>query len=113
MRRSSRTCSLLSVVLFLLGEFVVLAAPWPLGVLTTNSLTDPSCPSGFTCHGFSVTCPGVSNSIQGFWAVVPHQGTARGFALFFTGGGGTGWWSTQVPELSELVAELRSLGFTV
>jgi len=33
--------------------------------------------------------------------------------VFFTGGDGTGWWSTQVPELSELVAELRSLGFTV
>jgi len=55
----------------------------------------------------------VSNSIQGFWAIAPHQGTARGFAVFFTGGDGTGWWSTQVPELSELVAELRSLGFTV
>jgi len=55
----------------------------------------------------------VSNSIQGFWAIAPHQGAARGFVLFFTGGDGTNWWSAQVPELSALVDELRSLGFTV
>ena len=96
-----------------LSTSIVVSAPWPLGTLTTNSQTDPSCPSGFNCHGFAVSCPGVSNSIQGFWAIAPHQGTARGFVLFFTGGDGIGWWSTQVPELNGMVDELRSLGFTV
>src|SRR5213080_3835113 len=87
--------------------------PWTLGILTTNSLTDPTCPTGFNCHGFSVMCPGVSNAIQGFWAIAPHQGAARGFVLFFTGGDGTGWWSEQDANLPAMVAELRSLGFTV
>ncbi len=105
--------SLLALLLFLLNRLSLLAVPWPVGTLTTNSTTDPTCPAGFNCHGFSVSCPGVSNSIQGFWAVAPHQGTARGLVLFFTGGDGMGWWSTQVPELSAMVDELRSLGFTV
>src|SRR5205814_1443694 len=89
------------------------AVPLPLGTLATNSLTDPTCPAGFTCHGFSVSCPAVSNSIQGFWAIAPHQGTARGMVLFFTGGDGMGWWSLQDTNLNAMVSELRSLGFTV
>src|SRR5437016_8866118 len=110
----ARRHSSLPIFLFLfLFTWTIRAIPWPLGVLTTNSLTDPNCPAGFNCHGFTVSCPSVSNAIQGFWAIAPHQGAARGFVLFFTGGDGTSWWSTQVPELTALVDELRSLGFTV
>src|SRR6266699_4266273 len=59
-------CSPPTFLFLFLLTCAVGATPWPLGVLTTNSLTDRSCPSGFNCHGFSVSCPGVSNSIQGF-----------------------------------------------
>src|SRR6266853_669645 len=104
--------SLPGLLVLFLCTFRAMGSSWPLGTLTTNSLTDSSCPPGFNCHGFTVSCPGVSNSIQGFWAIAPHQGIARGFVLFFTGGDGTTWWSTQVPELTNMVSELRSLGFT-
>src|SRR5438552_6666580 len=100
-------------ILLLAIPSAMLAMPWPLGTLTTNSATDLTCPAGYICHGFRVSCPGVSNNIYGFLGIAPHQGTARGMVVFFTGGDGTGWWSTQVPELSALADELRSLGFTV
>jgi hypothetical protein len=89
------------------------AAPWPLGTLTTNALTDSSCPPGYTCRGFTVTCPGVSNAINGFVALGPPQGAPRGLIMVFIGGGGTGWWSRQLPEMNALGEELRALGYLI
>ena len=87
--------------------------PLPLGTLTTNGDSDPSCPSGFTCSGFEITCPGVQRSKEGFIAVAPAQGHARGVVLFFRGGHGTEWWTQSNPATPSFVSDLRAEGLVV
>lgn len=82
----------LKLVLFF-AALPALAAPWPLGTLTTNSVTVPGCPRGYTCLGYEVQCPGVSNTARGLLAIGRHQGAARGLMIAFTGGGGHGYWT--------------------
>src|SRR5687767_12679770 len=89
------------------------AAPFPLGALTTNSAVPPGCPRGYTCLGYEVHCPGVSNNARGLLAIGRHQGAARGLIIAFTGGGGHGYWTDQGTNIFALGEELRALGFTI
>jgi hypothetical protein len=92
----------------------VLANPLPLGTLTTNGSVPSGCPHGFTCTGFTVAVPGVTNNANGFIGVAAHSSAApRGLVLLFTGGSGQGWWTSQTPELPGFANDLRAEGFTV
>jgi len=91
-----------------------LADPLPLGTLTTGASGPAGCPSGFTCSGFTVAAPGVTNNANGFIGVAAHTSAApRGLVMLFTGGSGQGWWTTQTPDLPGFANDLRAEGFTV
>jgi hypothetical protein len=88
------------------------ATPLPLGALTTNSNSDPSCPAGHTCQGVTVSCPGVQQPANAFLATGAATAPARGLVMLMTGGGGTSWWGTN-SLASSLVDSLRSEGFVI
>jgi hypothetical protein len=91
------------------------AAQWSLGTYTPTSDTDPSCPTGYTCHAFVVSgCTDVTASARGFIAARAQIGAPRGLVMFFTGGEGTGWWTQQSGSDTNNFAEnLRALGFAI
>ncbi len=89
------------------------ATPFPLGTIQPALATNAECPAGYTCSGFEVTCPSVTNPANGYLALAAHtQGTPRGLIMFFTGSRGTNWWSSR-PDAFALAEELRTLGFTI
>ena len=91
-------------------------SPWPLGTLVKNSLQDPDCPQGYACTGFTVACPGVQQSINGFYATASASASPRGMVLFFTGGTGQTYYMSRDPTQKILPAfadDLRAQGFTI
>lgn len=89
------------------------AQAWPLGTFTPTGDSPPTCPPGYTCTGFDVVCPNVTATGHGWIAVRAHAGTPRGVVVFFTGGEGTGFWTSQQPETYAMAESLRALGFTI
>lgn len=89
------------------------AQPLPLGTLTLNSESDPTCPAGHTCQGFQVTCPGVQLQARGFMGTANATSGPRGVVLLSSGGGGTGWWSGNGALPADFIASLRADGFAV
>jgi hypothetical protein len=89
------------------------AQPLPLGTLTLNSQTDPSCPAGHTCQGFQVTCPGIQLAARGFLGTATATAVPRAVVVLSSGGGGTGWWSGNGSLTNDFIAGLRADGFTV
>jgi hypothetical protein len=99
---------------FLLACVAATAQPLPLGTLTLNATSDPQVPSGYTAQGFTVSCPGVTQSINGFIAIRSGQGPRRGMLVASTGGGGTGYWTAQSGgHVYTFAEELRALGFSI
>jgi hypothetical protein len=89
-------------------------AALPLGQLTLNGSVSSDCPSGFSCTGFTVAAPGVTNDAPGYFAVARYTtAIPRGLALFFTGGSGESWWTDQDSALPAFAQNLRNDGFTV
>ncbi len=66
-------------------------AAFPLGTVSLLSGSDPQGAGGVT-QAFSVACPGVQRAARGFMRTVRPAGKANGVILFFSGGGGTGYW---------------------
>jgi hypothetical protein len=73
----------------------------------------PGLPVGYEGTQFDVTSPGVTETLRGEIAVKPAIGAPRGLVAFFTGGGGTQWWSDQVVEAYDFAENLRILGFWI
>jgi hypothetical protein len=90
-----------------------LSAPLPLGTLTLTGATDSSCPSGHTCRGFKVGCPGVRRTARGFLARASARTQARGLVVISTGGRGTRWFSEKGSQAATFVSDLRRDGFVV
>ena len=67
------------------------SAALPLGTVSLNPGADPQGAGGAT-QAFSVACPGVQRAARGFMRTVRPAGKANGVILFFSGGGGTGYW---------------------
>ncbi len=75
------------------------AEPLPLGDLTEEGGNDSMCPPGFTCHAFTVDCPGVERADPGFYAVSEIPDGAAGMAVFFNAGPGKRYWGEeQAPQ---------------
>jgi|GEM_PF-1656462 len=111
---SSKLCA--GLVALLVSISLLPAAPgepWPLGTITLNSNADPHAPPGYAIQGFTVSAPGVATSINGFMAIRHAANTPRGLLVAFTGGSGTGYWTSQMKEVYDLAEELRAEGFTI
>ncbi len=67
------------------------SAALPLGTVSLLPGPDPQAAGGVT-QAFSVACPGVQQPARGFMRTVRPAGKANGVILFFSGGGGTGYW---------------------
>ena len=104
------TFAVLLLILFTASPAV--AARLPLGTFTPTAATDPKCPTGFTCTGFTVSCSGVAEDAPGFVAFADATASRRGMVVFFTGGSGQSWWSDS-SRLITYLDELRALGFAV
>lgn len=89
------------------------ADPWPLGTFTPSAAVPDSCPSGYTCSGFTITAARVTEPTRGFLAMAPATKPPRGMVMFFTGGQGTDWWSLKHAALPGFAEELRGLGFAI
>jgi hypothetical protein len=102
-------------VVVLLG---LLAAPlWPaqgarIGTLTLNGTVPGTCPGG-QCKGFRVVCNGAQAAINGFYSDRPPAGTAKGVVVFFTGSGGTSWWSENSAAGAQMLSQLVGEGYRV
>lgn len=90
-----------------------LSAPLPLGTLTLTGASDSTCPSGHTCKGFRVECPGVQQAARGFLATAAARTPARGLVVISTGGPGTKWFSGGGGLAASFVSDLRRDGFVV
>jgi hypothetical protein len=86
------------------------ADPRALGTLTLLSTSDPTCPSGFACQGFEVTCPGIQASLDGFVAEATAVDPVRGVVLFFSGGSGTSWWTEGSSDALLFMTKLTEQG---
>lgn len=85
-----------------------------LGKYISNTEVDPTCPAGYTCYGYEIQAPGVTNNEHGYLAVAPLINTPKGLIVFFTGGGGEEWWSkTNNSPQYDLAEELRALGYMI
>jgi hypothetical protein len=87
--------------------------PLALGTVALTSATDSSCPTGHTCQGIQVACPGVSLPARAFLATAPTTAQVRGLVMLATGGGGTSWWSVGSDLAASFVESLRADGFVV
>ena len=88
--------------------------PLPLGTFTDGITAEGRCPEGHTCRSFTVSgCTNVSKPQDGVIAYAPAIGTPRGMAVFFSGGGGTYFWSPNNVAAETLVSEVRQEGLAV
>jgi hypothetical protein len=91
-----------------------LQTPWPLGVFTLQTQVHGPCLTGYSCRGFNIDqCPGASQGIDGILAAAPPTGTARGMVLFFSGSGGTSWWTSMSNLTGSFMQGLQSQGLWV
>ncbi len=89
-------------------------APLPLGTFTLGGPQEGRCPDGQTCTNFTVSdCTNVSKPRDGVIAYAPAVGTPRGMVVFFSGGGGTYFWSTIDVAAETLVDDVRAEGLAV
>ncbi|MGH9157756.1 MAG: hypothetical protein ACRD1K_18410, partial [Acidimicrobiales bacterium] len=63
------------------------------GTLAPDTTPVAFCPPGAACQAVRITCPGARLPARAVVAVAPARSAARGVALFFSGGNGTGFWS--------------------
>jgi len=84
--------------------------PFPLGSVRFQERGDPSCPLGFTCRRFTVTCPDVKADATGLLAERSPDATPRGVVVFFNGGDGTQWWGNASPEVTSFFDALAQHG---
>lgn len=91
------------------------ADPLSLGTFIQTVGLDPTCPEGFDCTAFRVSCPGVAADASGFLATRSPAGQARGLVVLATGGGGDKWWGSGQPgrPSTEFFDHLREDGFVV
>ena len=107
------------VVLFvMLGGTILMAtqasaASMPIGTALKNTKVDSSCPSGSTCTGFDVSCPGPPSSPTFFLSVSAATSPTRGTVVFVSDKIGTQWWSVENPEAASLLTSLRASGLQV
>jgi hypothetical protein len=102
---------LLMLMLFLIMFSIPVHAGLPLGTLTPMTGSDPNCPAGFACRAFQVSCAMTPN-VSGFYSyrVAPNP---IGVVIFFSGLGGTSWWSGANQFLPAMVNDLISAGYSV
>jgi hypothetical protein len=113
LRRPLNLVTLPMILIPLLGD-AASGQSLPLGVLTVTGTPSGDCPPGFTCTGFTVAAPGVTNNAPGWFAVAPHTAAEpRGMVVLFTGSGGQRWWTNGMSELLTFTEDLRAEGFTV
>jgi hypothetical protein len=93
----------------LLGQ-IVPDSPGP-GALQPTTAVDPECPSGSTCRGFEVSCPGIQAPARGFIATAKASGSARGVLMTFSGGGGEVYEFAD-PAEADWLEQIRGDGFT-
>lgn len=85
----------------------------PLGSFKLLGDSDPQCPAGWECIGFSVTCPNVEREQLGWFWIGSAKASPRGLVAFFSGAGGNDPW-TQGSAIAEAKLEkLRTQGFEV
>src|SRR5436309_1982799 len=66
------------------------AQPLPLGTVTPGT-QKTTCPPGYTCRNYKVTCPGVPD--DSVWvATKPSSVAPKGMIVYFPGGGGDSWF---------------------
>ena len=107
LRSSGALLALASLIVLALSPGSAKSAPpLPLGKVTLESGGDSTCPAGFKCQRFSVTCPQVAQDASGVLAKAPAAGAARGMVLFFNGDEGTTWWAG-TPQADSLLSDLR------
>lgn len=88
--------------------------PLPLGTFTEGGTGGGRCPDGHTCTDFTVSnCTNVAKAQDGVIAYAPAIGTPRGMVVFFSGGGGTYFWSPNNVAAEQLVADVRAEGLAV
>ena len=68
-------------------------SPLPLGTLTRTSGSDPTCPAGFACQAFTISCPAVTQRAEGFIAI-DSPSSPHGVVALFSGDGGTHYWGS-------------------
>ncbi len=69
--------------------------PLPLGTARPDRFDFPGCPAGFDCRQLAIACPGVHEEARVTLAIAAPEGVARGLVVFFSGGGGRGWWADE------------------
>ena len=86
------------------------STPFALGTLIVTGPGPADCPSGTDCVSYSVSCPDVIQSIDGYLSVGSTPGPTRGMATFFTGAGGLNWLTDADPNMPAFMADLRNNG---
>ncbi|MBI4259088.1 MAG: hypothetical protein HY658_00845 [Actinobacteria bacterium] len=82
-----------------------------LGTFRTIPGADTSCPAGFDCQQYSVTCSGIPDARAGTLAAAPATGPPRGLVMFFSGGSGSKWWGDADAATIGFMNDLRADGF--
>jgi hypothetical protein len=77
------------------------ATPFPLGTYVVTSSVPQSCPQFSTCSGFEVTCPNVTDPVDGWLSVAEPAGEPTGVVFVLPGGSGT-HWALNVPNVTTM-----------
>jgi hypothetical protein len=70
-------------------------------------------PPGYTAQGFTVSCPEVTQGINGFIAIRHAAGQPRRMLVMATGGSGTSYWTSDSGPRYTFAEDLRAVGFAI
>lgn len=82
-----------------------------LGSVTLVSQAGACAGSSDACWEVVVSCPGLAESEGARFRINEPPGQERGTALFMTGGGGRGFWSSFGADADRVLGELQEAGF--
>jgi arylsulfate sulfotransferase len=82
-----------------------------LGTFILGPTVPSGCPTGFSCNNFRVVCPAIAQNATGIIADQKPNGQIRGVVIFFSGAGGSNWWSGTSTGVPAFFQSLLNVGF--